>query len=113
MVPPTRAAGCVNNVQRPVASATPRVASVDARIEASTTSMNKNDDRKPAAGVPEKLKRRKHQAELATLQAEVVALQEWVKTLPDGLILAQPRPAGPRGRCRDEVVYTSTGLIGP
>jgi hypothetical protein len=46
---------------------------------------------------------------LATLQAEVVALQEWVKTLPDGLILAQPRPAGPRGRRRDEVVYTSTG----
>jgi polyphosphate kinase 2 len=42
--------------------------------------MSKNSDGKAAAGAPKKLKRRKYEAELATLQAELVALQEWVKT---------------------------------
>ena len=41
--------------------------------------MSKNNDRKAAAGPPQKLKRKKYEAELATLQAELVALQEWVK----------------------------------
>jgi polyphosphate kinase len=41
--------------------------------------MSKNNDRKAAAGAPKKLKRKKYEAELATLQAELVALQEWVK----------------------------------
>src|SRR6476659_6914319 len=38
-----------------------------------------NNNRKAAAGTPKKLKRKKYEAELATLQAELVALQEWVK----------------------------------
>ena len=38
-----------------------------------------NKDGKTAAGTPKKLKRRKYEAELAPLQAELVALQEWVK----------------------------------
>jgi polyphosphate kinase 2 len=38
-----------------------------------------NKDGKVAAGAPKKLKRRKYEAELAPLQAELVALQEWVK----------------------------------
>ena len=41
--------------------------------------MSKNNGRKAAAGPPQKLKRKKYEAELATLQAELVALQEWVK----------------------------------
>jgi polyphosphate kinase 2 len=42
--------------------------------------MNKNKDGKTATtSAPDKLKRKKYEAELATLQAELVALQEWVK----------------------------------
>jgi polyphosphate kinase len=41
--------------------------------------MSKIKDRKTAAATPEKLKRKKYEAELATLQVELVAVQEWVK----------------------------------
>jgi polyphosphate kinase len=41
--------------------------------------MSKNKDGKTATSAPDKLKRKKYEAELATLQAELVALQEWVK----------------------------------
>ena len=41
--------------------------------------MSKNKDVKTATPAPDKLKRKKYEAELATLQAELVALQEWVK----------------------------------
>ena len=41
--------------------------------------MSKNKDVKTATSAPDKLKRKKYEAELATLQAELVALQEWVK----------------------------------
>src|ERR671912_1384771 len=40
--------------------------------------MSKNKDGKTATSA-DKLKRKKYEAELATLQAELVALQEWVK----------------------------------
>lgn len=41
--------------------------------------MSKNKAGKTATAAPAKLKRKKYEAELATLQAELVALQEWVK----------------------------------
>jgi polyphosphate kinase 2 len=41
--------------------------------------MSKIKDGKTAAATSEKLKRKQYEAELATLQAELVALQEWVK----------------------------------
>ena len=44
-----------------------------------TKTMSKNKDVKTATSAPDKLKRKKYEAELATLQAELVALQEWVK----------------------------------
>jgi len=44
-----------------------------------TKTMNKNKGGKTANSAPKKLKRKKYEAELATLQAELVALQEWVK----------------------------------
>jgi polyphosphate kinase 2 len=41
--------------------------------------MNKTKDKNAAADGREKLNRKKYEAELAALQAELVALQEWVK----------------------------------
>ena len=41
--------------------------------------MSKHKGVKTATSAPDKLKRKKYEAELATLQAELVALQEWVK----------------------------------
>jgi len=42
--------------------------------------MSKHEDGKTATKAPGKLKRKKYEAELATLQGELVVLQEWVKT---------------------------------
>jgi polyphosphate kinase len=41
--------------------------------------MSKHKGVKTATSAPDKLKRKKYESELATLQAELVALQEWVK----------------------------------